>query len=302
MFAQYDNTLLYMAANEVINSDNTTFAAPYVKAVIRDLKAYIKARGYRPIPVGYSAADVESNRFQMASYLNCGPDAVRADFHSWNDYSWCDPSSFQTSGWDKKVEKMTGYSIPLFLSEYGCNTNTRQFEEVKSLYSTDMTGVFSGGLVYEYSQEGNNYGLVDLSGGSVSERDDFKALEQAYKETPNPSGDGGYKSSGAAAQCPPKDSSWEVDTTDLPAMPEPAKKYFSDGAGKGPGNKGDTGSQTAGTPSTGFVSDTTQSGGGAAAKSSKAAAPGVLVPQMTATPLVAGFVVVASALFGGMLL
>jgi len=26
-----------------------------------------------------------------------------------------------------------------------------------------MTGVYSGGLVYEYSEEGNNYGLVTIT-------------------------------------------------------------------------------------------------------------------------------------------
>ena len=87
MFQQYDNTLLFFSGNEVINNDLTTFAAPYVKAVTRDLKAYIKARGYRSIPVGYSAADVETNRYQMATWMGCGSDVSRADFHSYNDYS-----------------------------------------------------------------------------------------------------------------------------------------------------------------------------------------------------------------------
>jgi hypothetical protein len=112
-FAKYDNTLLFYSANEVINDDTTTFAAPYVKAVTRDMKAYIKARGYRSIPVGYSAADVESNRYQMATYMNCGPDSVRSDFFAFNDYSWCDPSSYTISGWDKKVSQYSNYSIPI---------------------------------------------------------------------------------------------------------------------------------------------------------------------------------------------
>ena len=90
---------------EVINDDATTSCAPFVKATTRDLKSYINARGYRKIPVGYSAADVDSNRFEMAQYMNCGPDSVRSDFFAFNDYSWCDPSSFTTSGWDQKVEK-----------------------------------------------------------------------------------------------------------------------------------------------------------------------------------------------------
>ena len=113
-FANYDNTLLFFSGNEVINDDTTTPAAPYVKAVTRDLKQYIGSRGYRAIPVGYSAADVESNRYDMATYMNCGTDDQRSDFFAFNDYSWCDPSSsFTISGWDKKVQMYSNYSIPI---------------------------------------------------------------------------------------------------------------------------------------------------------------------------------------------
>ncbi|KAK1913920.1 beta-glucanosyltransferase [Pyrenophora teres f. teres] len=221
MFAKYDNTLLFFSANEVINDDKTTNCAPYVKAVTRDIKSYMNARGLRKIPVGYSAADVESNRYEMADYMNCGDDAARSDFFAFNDYSYCDPSSYTISGWDQKVAKFSNYSIPIFLSEYGCNKNTRKFSEVESLYSTKMTGVYSGGLVYEYSQEDSNYGLVDLKGNSVTERDDFKALMSAFAGTKNPSGDGGYKSNGAKSQCPNKSKTWDVTmkADELPAVP-----------------------------------------------------------------------------------
>ncbi len=59
-------------------------------------RQYIGSRGYRSIPVGYSAADVESNRYEMASYMNCGTADQRSDFFAFNDYSWCDPSSSYT--------------------------------------------------------------------------------------------------------------------------------------------------------------------------------------------------------------
>jgi 1,3-beta-glucanosyltransferase GAS5 len=102
-FQGYNNTLAFLSGNEVVNEANNTNCAPYVKAVTRDLKAYIRARGYRQIPVGYSAADVASNQQLMAEYLNCGPDSERSDFYAINDYSWCDPSSFIQSGWSQLV-------------------------------------------------------------------------------------------------------------------------------------------------------------------------------------------------------
>jgi 1,3-beta-glucanosyltransferase GAS5 len=112
-FAKYDNTLLFFSGNEVINDNTTTNCAPYVKAVTRDMKQYIGSRKYRQIPVGYSAADVDTNRYEMATYMNCGTDDERSDFFAFNDYSWCDPSSFTQSGWDQKVKTYSNYSIPL---------------------------------------------------------------------------------------------------------------------------------------------------------------------------------------------
>lgn len=98
---------------KVINADNNTNCAPYIKATTRDMKQYIGAQGYRKIPVGYSAADVESNRYDLATYMNCGTDDQRSDFFAFNDYSWCDHSTFQISGWDQKVQQYSNYGIPL---------------------------------------------------------------------------------------------------------------------------------------------------------------------------------------------
>lgn len=112
-FKGYDNTLLFFSGNEVINDAGTSSCAPYVKAVTRDMKSYINSRGYRAIPVGYSAADVAENRLEMANYMNCGPDAVRSDFFAFNDYSWCDPDTFGETDWGQKVKNFSDYSIPL---------------------------------------------------------------------------------------------------------------------------------------------------------------------------------------------
>lgn len=111
-FAQYDNTMLFFSGNEVIDDVNNTNTAPYVKAATRDIKNYIRAQGLREIPVGYSAADVESNRMQTAQYFNCGSDDARSDFFAMNDYSWCN-SDFLRAGWDVKVRNFTDYGIPL---------------------------------------------------------------------------------------------------------------------------------------------------------------------------------------------
>ncbi|QEU60924.1 Gas5 [Kluyveromyces lactis] len=234
-FVSYNNTLGFFAGNEVINSENTTNTAVYVKATVRDIKKYMKARDYRAVPVGYSAADVSSNRQLAAEYFNCGDDAdARIDMFGVNDYSWCGSSSFQVSGYANKMELYKNYSIPIFLSEYGCNevVSSRPFTEVGAIYSTKMSSVFSGGLVYEYSQESNKYGLVQIDGDSVTTLDDFDNLKAEFEKVQNPAGDGGYYADNDYSECPSYEAGvWESNST-LPDMPSAASIYFKSGAGE----------------------------------------------------------------------
>jgi hypothetical protein len=239
--SKYDNTLGFFAANEVINDVPSTAAAPYVKAVVRDMKTFLKNRDLRAIPVGYSAADIEENRLQSANYFNCGDDeTARVDMFGFNDYSWCGKSSFTTSGYDQQVEEFSNYSLPLFFSEFGCNTvRPRPFTEVETIYSTKMSSVFSGGLVYEYSEEENNYGLVEISGSSVKTNDDFTNLQSEFKKTENPSGDGGYHNS-SYSECPPLSDTWNASTT-IPDTPKGALVWLKNNADpKGAGFDGNT--------------------------------------------------------------
>lgn len=83
-----------------------------------------------------------------------------------------------------------------------------------------MTGVYSGGLAYEYSMEDNGYGMVTISGsGSVTEDPSFATYQSALSNNPGPSGDGGYNSTGGASACPPQDPNWNVTSDALPAIP-----------------------------------------------------------------------------------
>lgn len=238
--AKYTNTLAFFSGNEVIDrTPGSTKTAPYVKATTRDMRQYISSRGYRKIPVGYSAADVSDNRMQTAEYFNCGSEFERSDFFAFNDYSWCSPSSFQVSGWDVKVKNFTGYGLPIFLSEWGCTTNGRDFSEIEALMSSEMTGVYSGGLMYEYSLEDSDFGIVTIDGSSVNEGKEFSKLASALSAYPAPtSGNGGASATTNSVECPTTDSVWDLGdwgVSALPAMPTDAEKYMTDGAGDGPG-------------------------------------------------------------------
>lgn len=308
-FAGYTNVLAFFSGNEVINAPNTTDTAPYVKAVTRDMKQYIGERGYRSIPVGYSAADVSENQYLMAQYMDCGPAASRSDFYAINNYEWCDPSSFQSSGWDILVEQYKNYSLPLFFSEYGCIKPGRTFAETKALYQSDMTVAFSGGLVYEYSEEGNGYGVVNINGNKVTPvGNQFSDLQQELSSTTSPSGDGGYSANNPAQNCPGQSVNWDTKPftgSALPATPSGAMQYFKNGAGKGPGLNG-KGSQEAPGGSTvtasanaGQVTATYGSGASGASSTSSGAASGLTPRDGSVLPAaISCLVVVGSFAFG----
>jgi hypothetical protein len=160
-----------------------------VQALVRDLKQYVAAQSKRHIPIGYSAADVREVLADTWNYLRCtlgNGDTSTIDMFGLNSYSWCGATATYTSaGYDKLVAIFEGTNIPVFFSEYGCNQpagQPRLFNEVGALYGSQMTGL-NGGLVYEWSEETSDYGLVTINtDGSVQLRQDFVNLQGQYNK------------------------------------------------------------------------------------------------------------------------
>jgi hypothetical protein len=170
-----------------------------------------------------------------------------------------------------------------------------------------MTGVYSGGLAYEYSMEANGYGMVNISSdSSVIELPNFGYYQTELANNPPPSGDGGYNSTGGASPCPPQDSNWNVTSDALPAIPSGALVYLTNGAGKGLGLTG-PGSQDAGGSGTSTGTATPGSGSvtavysGASSTSTKSAAVGGPRP-FDQTPMIVGTIVLACTGLGAILL
>ncbi|GAB7355097.1 hypothetical protein MBLNU459_g5678t2 [Dothideomycetes sp. NU459] len=245
-FKSYPNTLGFFAGNEIINDVPTAGPnPPYIRAVQRDLKHYIAKHSSRTIPVGYSAADVRSVLQDTWAYLQCAingssTDASRSDFFGLNSYSWCGESAtFESSGYNNLVSMFSNSTVPVFFSEYGCNVPApRLFNEVQALYGPQMTAL-SGGLVYEWSQEAADYGLVQIySNASVQLLGDYDNLQDQYNKINTTLLES--SNSTAAALSPPECSSSLISGDgfstdfDIPPPPSGATDLISSGVSNAP--------------------------------------------------------------------
>ncbi|KAJ4423404.1 hypothetical protein N0V82_001877 [Gnomoniopsis sp. IMI 355080] len=161
-FVKYDNTLGFFVGNEVIAQADQSLAAPYIKAAARDLKAYRNSKGYREVPVGYSAADIAELRPMLQDYLTCGGNASDSiDFFALNSYEWCGDSSYTVSGYANLESEAVNFPVPIFFSETGCNTaGARTFTDQAAIFGENMVNDWSGSIIYEWIQEANDYGLI----------------------------------------------------------------------------------------------------------------------------------------------
>ncbi|OLY78685.1 Protein EPD1 [Smittium mucronatum] len=221
-FSGYDNVAGFIIGNEITNDVNTTSASAFVKASLRDVKTYMKAKNVS-IPVGYVDNDDENIRDSLISYFNCGSDPLATvDFYGVNTYRWCGNATFTSSLFPEMLAPFANYSVPYILTEYGCNTITpRVFAEVASIYGSDMQDLTSGGFVYEYSQEANNYGLVDVSYGNsaVTKLTDYNTFKtQLSKVSPKGTTLSNYSPSLKNSACPSVSSDWQVNDV-LPPSP-----------------------------------------------------------------------------------
>ncbi|KAF4469229.1 beta (1-3) glucanosyltransferase [Fusarium albosuccineum] len=248
-FSNYPNTLLFFSANEVINNIETAeFVPQYLRAVTRDLKNYIKNNLKRQIPVGYSAADVREVLWDTWNYMQCSDaddegDMSRADLFALNSYSWCGPeATYKSSSYDKLTSGFKSTSVPVFFSEYGCNKpQPRYWNETQAMYGEQMTPVFSGGVVYEYTEEDNNYGLVKISGDTLRILGDFNRLKNQFAKIDweDVQSQAASKSAPKAPACKSsiiKDSGFDSNFT-LPAVPPGAQKLITDGLKSKPSGK-----------------------------------------------------------------
>jgi len=183
------------------------------------MKSYRDGKGYRAIPIGYSAADIAELRPQLQNYLACSSSATSIDFFGLNSYEWCGDQTFETSGYATLQAMSEGYSVPIFFSETGCNVvpGGRKFEDQAAIFGPDMSGTWSGSIIYEWVQESNMYGVVTYpngqiySGAPIPLQPDYDNLKDAWSSvSPVGVSEDAYTPSFSAPACPAASGGWKV--------------------------------------------------------------------------------------------
>ncbi|KAL3490719.1 Glucanosyltransferase-domain-containing protein [Aspergillus germanicus] len=184
-FLGYDNVLAFffqmdssLAAERAAGNGNETegyalFSA-YAKSVVRDVKAYIASQGsYRQIPVGYATRVTELIDDEI-NYFTCGDAEERVDILGIRSETWCDGSTFASSGWGGLTKEIWWSSVPVVMAEYYCadpEDKDEEMNDVATLYGEDMAGDWSGGVFYTYA--GSDYGLMEINDDKVTESSAF---------------------------------------------------------------------------------------------------------------------------------
>ncbi|CAK9062762.1 unnamed protein product [Durusdinium trenchii] len=203
-FAQYNNTLMFTAANELAQLDKNGYAAfPCVKAFVRDLHNHQAECNstMRRVPLIYSDVDTGGGaaRKVVADYLTCALDseADAVDAYGLNVYSWCDDTypgdgkadNFQYSPYKDIKEDFKDFSVPFIFSEFGCNLGVfktkcpypdgRTWPDVKHFLGEDMGQFMSGAVAFQWSMDKEEYGLT-LSPGFLAGQDKLYLLDNYF--------------------------------------------------------------------------------------------------------------------------
>lgn len=114
-------------------------------------------------------------------------------------------------------QNATGYDIPIFFSETGCNIPPRTFDDQAAILGPEMDDTWSGAIIYQWIQKSNDYGVISYGGNAITGnpvpiQPDFNNLKAQWA-TLNPRGiaEAAYKPSFTPPPCPAYTKSmWEV--------------------------------------------------------------------------------------------
>ncbi|QSZ28879.1 hypothetical protein DSL72_003384 [Monilinia vaccinii-corymbosi] len=235
-FHSFPNTAGFWIGNEVINSNANSDAAPYIKAAVADMRTYRDRMGYRKIPIGYSAADIAELRPQLQNYLVCGDPKTTVEFFGLNSYEWCGNATYDSSGYHNLQNMAENYTVPIFFSETGCIVpRPRYFGDQKAIFGPEMSRTWSGSIIYEWVNEGNEYGVVNYKGTEyggppIPMNPEFSTLKNIWATiTPNGVKESDYTPQKPSPTCPASVArGWAINgNVPLPTLGAAVKKVVA---------------------------------------------------------------------------
>ncbi|KAF1982275.1 carbohydrate-binding module family 43 protein, partial [Aulographum hederae CBS 113979] len=198
----------------------------FVRAAVRDAKAYIGERGYRDIPIGYSTYYDFEIPADGTSYLTCGDPLSSVDFIGITPpSSWCGTGPVQVNANSGLDVNFPANFVPVFMSEYRCSTSAN-FSDVRALSGEEMTKVWSGGTLWQYYDDlatSESSGLVDIENDVAVPNPTFTALASVMSslQTPALQDPLGPQPTAPPRACPTVDATWQA-STNLPPTPDTA--------------------------------------------------------------------------------
>lgn len=133
------------------------------------------------------------------------------------------------------MNELQGYPVPVFFSEDGCNlVRPRTFSDLAAVYGPEMTPILSGSIIYEWTQEVNDYGIIQYPDTCIQDdtsvpvgipiplQPEFDNLKSAWAAaSPSSIAETDYKPSTVVVACPATTSgTWTIDgDAELPETP-----------------------------------------------------------------------------------
>ena len=133
------------------------------------------------------------------------------------------------------MNELQGYPVPVFFSEDGCNVvRPRTFGDLAAVYGPEMTPILSGSIIYEWTQEANDYGIIEYPDTCIQDdttvpvgvpiplQPEFDNLKSAWAAvSPSSIAASDYDPSTVVMACPATISgTWTIDgNAELPETP-----------------------------------------------------------------------------------
>ncbi|KAI0181593.1 Glucanosyltransferase-domain-containing protein [Hypoxylon sp. FL1284] len=180
--SRYNNTLGFMIANQYIDSCNATFAAPYLRALTRDIKKHmaVSAEKQRVVPVGLSATNLGYTLKHQFEYFSAGPDEEAVDFFATTIRAGPAYRAVNEPHYIEEIDMFRSSPIPLFWSHCGVACpEPLPVADAYALFTYESAlCVFSGGIVHEFFRGNHSRGLVIESCARINNRTDYDALRK----------------------------------------------------------------------------------------------------------------------------